>query len=100
MSVVVIIFFPFFEYVWSVFFILEFSKVRSVSNHSTSSSNQRNYNGSNNSISNIEKKSITPNSENKIPLYSNIEYYPFSQNHAEIFALQQYMVEQAKSLGI
>lgn len=60
--------------------------------------NQRRYTGSNNSIPGGDKKSVTPNSELKIPLYSNVDYRPFVHDH-EILALQQYMVEQAKSLG-
>ncbi len=47
----------------------------------------------------MDKKSATPNSEVKMPLYSNIDYRICPQDHTDILALQQYMVEQAKSLG-
>lgn len=81
----------------SIFYIEP--RPRSVSNHSGGSSGQR-YGGSNNSINQTvpERKTATPNSETKMPLYSNIEY-SFLQNNAQMLPLHQYILEQAKLSG-
>lgn len=79
--------------------ISEPPKVRSISNHSGTSSSQRCYSGSSSSIQNVDKKTASPIVDVKVPLYSNIKY-SFPQNHSPMLPLDQYIREQAVLSGM